>query len=189
MKRHQAGLAEFGFPNRQNTLMQIDVLRAAVTTNTSVNVPCAPPSKTAALEGEKDYAEWRAIKALCARATLEVLGIIRDSALWRSACSVTLFLIPAASAASWNRRLSWRVVIGLPGLWPGNNQRSATGVVESKPRRRVFHHWRNRSSISGDSMTLRSLRPLDCSTRMIFCALSMCLTFSLTTSPARSPQP
>src|SRR4029453_15295376 len=35
--------------------------------------------------------------------------------LWRSACSVTAFLIPAASAASWNRRLSWRVVIGLPG--------------------------------------------------------------------------
>jgi hypothetical protein len=32
--------------------------------------------------------------------------------LWRSACSVTPFLIPAASAASWNRRLSWRVVIG-----------------------------------------------------------------------------
>src|SRR5205807_3696065 len=26
-----------------------------------------------------------------------------------SACSVTPFLIPAASAASWNRRLSWRV--------------------------------------------------------------------------------
>jgi hypothetical protein len=38
-------------------------------------------------------------------------------------------------------------------------------------------------------MTLRSLRLLDCSTRMIFCALSMCLTFSLTTSPARRPQP
>jgi len=35
------------------------------------------------LEGEKDYAEWPAIKALCARATLEVLGIIRDSALCR----------------------------------------------------------------------------------------------------------
>src|SRR5580704_2762005 len=63
------------------------------------------------------------------------------------------------------------------------------GVVESKPRRRVFHHWRNRSSVSGESMTLRSLRPLDCSTRMIFCALSICLTFSLTTSPARRPQP
>src|SRR5450755_3617153 len=38
---------------------------------------------------------------------------------------------------------------------------------------------RSRSSVSGDSMTLRSLRLLDCSTRMIF-ALSMCLTFSLT---------
>src|SRR5439155_21017372 len=33
------------------------------------------------------------------------------------------------------------------------------------------------------------LAALDCSTRMIFCALSMCLTFSLTTSPARRPQP
>src|ERR1700738_1080534 len=32
--------------------------------------------------------------------------------LWRSACSVTPFLIPAASAASWKRRLSWQVVIG-----------------------------------------------------------------------------
>jgi hypothetical protein len=46
-----------------------------VTTNTSVNVPCVPPSMTAALEGEKDYPEWHAIKALCARATLEVLGL------------------------------------------------------------------------------------------------------------------
>src|SRR4029077_5300007 len=33
----------------------------------------------------------------------------------------------------------------------------------------------------------RLLRPLDCSTRMIFCALSICLTFSLTTSLARRP--
>jgi hypothetical protein len=61
---------------------------------------------------------------------------------------------------------------------------SAIRVVESKPRRRVFHHWRNRSSVSGDSKTLRSLHSLDCSTPMIFCALSMCKTFSLTTSPA-----
>src|SRR5258705_7435543 len=53
----------------------------------------------------------------------------------RSAWSVTPLRIPAASAASWNMRLSWRVVIGLPGLWPGNSQRSSTGVVESKPRR------------------------------------------------------
>src|SRR5258708_30101473 len=39
--------------------------------------------------------------------------------LWRRAGSVTPFLIPAASAASWNSRLSWRVVIGLPRLLPG----------------------------------------------------------------------
>src|SRR4029077_15610545 len=37
-------------------------------------------------------------------------------------------------------------------------------------------------------MTLRSLRPLDCSTRMIFCALSICLTLSLTTSLARKTE-
>src|SRR5450830_1227945 len=54
-----------------------------MTTNTSVNVPCVPPSKTAALEGGKDYAEWPLIKVLCAKTTLKVLGIIRDSALWR----------------------------------------------------------------------------------------------------------
>src|SRR6516165_7337923 len=35
-------------------------------------------------------------------------------------------------------------------------------------------------------MTFRSLRPLDCSIRMIFCALSICLTFSLTTSLAQA---
>src|ERR1700730_1441201 len=48
--------------------------------------------------------------------------------LWRSACSVTLFLIPAVSAVSWNRRLNWRVVIGLPGLRPGNSQREFARV-------------------------------------------------------------
>src|ERR1700686_4493865 len=106
--------------------------------------------------------------------------------LWRSAWSVTLFLIPAASAASWNRRLSWRVVIGLPGLRPGKSQRSSTKVVESKPRRGAFHHWRSRTSVSGDSMTLRSLRLLDCSTRMIFCALSVCLAFSLSLAGAQA---
>src|SRR5215467_13976377 len=99
---------------------------------------------------------------------------------WRSACSVTPFLIPAASAASWNSRLSWRVVIGLPRLWPGNSQRSSTGVPASSRDGRAFHHPRNRSSISAERMTLRSLRPFDCSTRMIFCALSICLTFSRT---------
>jgi site-specific recombinase XerD len=35
------------------------------------------------LEGEKDYAEWPLIKVLCAKTTLKVLGIIRDSALCR----------------------------------------------------------------------------------------------------------
>src|SRR5271166_2362005 len=34
--------------------------------------------------------------------------------LWRSACSVTAFLIPAASTASWNRRLNWRVTLPKP---------------------------------------------------------------------------
>src|SRR6266853_6778279 len=107
--------------------------------------------------------------------------------LWRNECSVTLFLIPAASAASWNRRLNWRGVSGLPGLRPGNSQRSCAGIPASARDGRAFHHWRNRSSVSGDSMTLRSLRPLDCSMRMILCALSICLTFSRTTSPARRP--
>src|SRR6516165_9383164 len=108
--------------------------------------------------------------------------------LWRSACSVTPLRIAAASAASWNRRLSWRVVIGLPGLRPGNSQRSCMGVVESKSGRRVFHHWRNRLSVSGDSMTLRSLRLFDCSIRMIFCALSMCLCCSVSVMAAACAQ-
>src|ERR671918_2380365 len=43
--------------------------------------------------------------------------------LWRSECTVTGLRMPAASAVSWNRRLSWRVVIGLRGLPPGNSQR------------------------------------------------------------------
>ena len=32
--------------------------------------------------------------------------------LCRSPCSVTRFLIPAASAALWNSRFSWRVLVG-----------------------------------------------------------------------------
>src|SRR6267378_1945506 len=104
-------------------------------------------------------------------------------------CSVTFFLIPAASAVSWNRRLNWRVVIGLPGLRPGNNQRSSSGTPVSQRVGRTFHHCRNRSSILGDSITFRSLRPLDCSMRIILCALSICLTFNRTTSLARRPPP
>src|SRR4051812_20572486 len=37
--------------------------------------------------------------------------------------------------------------------------------------------------------TCRSLRPFDCTTRMIICSLSMSPARSRTTSPARSPQP
>ena len=36
-----------------------------------------------------------------------------------------------AASKRWNRRLNWRVVIGLPGLRPGNSQRSCNGVVAS----------------------------------------------------------
>src|SRR5271165_3352842 len=82
--------------------------------------------------------------------------------LWRSACSVTVFLIPAASAASWNRRLSWRVVIGLLAALPdfllGKSQRSCTGIPASPRDGRSFHHCRSRSSVLEESMTLRSLR-------------------------------
>src|SRR5439155_8254353 len=79
--------------------------------------------------------------------------------LWRSACSVTLFLIPAASAASWKRRLNWRVVIGLPAPLPdfllGNSQRSWRGVPASPRDGRSFHHCRNKSRVSGDRRALK----------------------------------
>src|SRR5437868_3014111 len=54
--------------------------------------------------------------------------------LWRNACRVTLFLIPASLAVSWNRRLSWRVVIGLPGRRPGNTLR-AVDMLDLQPDR------------------------------------------------------
>src|SRR5450631_2447097 len=72
-----------------------------------------------------------------------VLISVSSSSRWvaklcRSACSVTFFLIPAASAVSWNRRLNWRVVIGLPGLRPGNNQRCSSGTPVSQRVGRTF---------------------------------------------------
>src|SRR5436305_3368142 len=83
-------------------------------------------------------------------------------------------------AAAWQARLSWRVVIGCTGSRPGNSQ----------PRgRAAFHQARSRSSRCGDSMTLRSLPPLPCSTRMIMRWLSMSETLSETTSLARRPAP
>src|SRR5215471_1548642 len=68
--------------------------------------------------------------------------------------------------------------MGWAGSWPGNSQ----------PRgRATFHQARSRSSRLGESMTLRSLPPLPCSTRMIMRLLSMSETLSETTSAARSP--
>src|SRR6202047_2458478 len=55
--------------------------------------------------------------------------------LWRSACSVTPFLIPAASAASWNRRLSWRVVIGFSRRRAGKQPTFFQGRSRIVPRR------------------------------------------------------
>ena len=43
----------------------------------------------------------------------------------------TRFLMPAASAVSWNRRLSWRVVRCSPCRRPGNSQRSCGGTPAS----------------------------------------------------------
>ena len=40
----------------------------------------------------------------------------------RSVCGDTRFPSPAASAAMWQTRLSWRVVIGSSGSRPGNSQ-------------------------------------------------------------------
>src|SRR3984893_5302231 len=57
--------------------------------------------------------------------------------LWRSACSVTPLRIPAASAASWNRRLSWRVVIGFAGPLAGKQPafRHGSRGIETPPAR------------------------------------------------------
>jgi hypothetical protein len=46
-----------------------------------------------------------------------------------------------------------------------------------------------RSRTSAGSITCRSLRPFDCTMRMIICSLSMSPARSRTTSPALSPQP
>src|SRR6478752_5037144 len=42
--------------------------------------------------------------------------------LWRKVCGVTRLAISAMWAAAWQARVSWRVVIGLAGFWPGNSQ-------------------------------------------------------------------
>src|ERR1700674_4581649 len=80
--------------------------------------------------------------------------------LWRNVCSVTPFLIPAASAASWNKRLSWRVVIGLPAdFLLGNNQRSrrGTGGTHLPPLPQQAEHLLRQHHIA----VLAALRLLD----------------------------
>ncbi|MGY3081243.1 hypothetical protein ACVWZZ_007651 [Bradyrhizobium sp. LM6.10] len=51
-------------------------------------------------------------------------GVVQtaEAKLWRKVCGVTRFVISAISAATWQARVSWRVVIGLVGFWPGNSQ-------------------------------------------------------------------
>src|ERR1035437_10377567 len=54
----------------------------------------------------------------------------------RSAGSVTPLRIPAASAASWNRRLSWRVVIGFrPLAWKQPALLHGSCGIETPPAR------------------------------------------------------
>src|SRR5208282_191114 len=72
---------------------------------------------------------------------------------------------------------------------PGNNQRCSGATPVSCLVDRAFHHCRNRSRISAGSITCRSLRPFDCTMRMIICSLSMSHARSRTTSLARNPQP
>jgi hypothetical protein len=59
-----------------------------------------------------------------AAAFLIAWGVVptAEAKLWRKVCGVTRFVISAISAAAWQARVSWRVVIGLVGFWPGNSQ-------------------------------------------------------------------
>src|SRR5712671_6930548 len=73
--------------------------------------------------------------------------------LWRSVCGLTRLVRPAARAASSTTRASWRVLIGLTGFWPGNNQPPGNIAPWRRPS---SHHVLSRVSRSGDSMALRS---------------------------------
>src|SRR5882672_9062327 len=106
--------------------------------------------------------------------------------LCRSVCGATRFLIPAASAAAWTARLSWRVESGSIGLRPGNSQPCGSSTPSRRPSR---HQARRSSSSCGDSMACRSLRPLPRSTRSSMRSESISPTLSATTSETRSPAP
>jgi hypothetical protein len=127
------------------------------------------------------------------QAWISLISVPRSSRwvakLCRSVCSVTRLRMPAALAASWNSRPSCRVVIGRPGTRPGKSQRSCGAMPASWFVGRSTHHCRDSARTQGGSITCRSLRPLDCTMRMMFCALSMSPARSLITSPARRPQP
>jgi hypothetical protein len=66
--------------------------------------------------------------------------------LWRSECRLTRFLMPAASAVSWNRRLSWRVVALSTRYRPGQSPAVAAdkyggmGPLDRKGIDRVAGH-------------------------------------------------
>src|SRR5271170_4296760 len=106
--------------------------------------------------------------------------------LCRNVCGDTRFLIPAASAAAWTARLSWRVHSGSTGLLPGNSQPRGSNTPSRRPSR---HQARSSSSSCGDSMAWRSLRPLPRSTRSSMRSESTSPTLSATTSETRSPAP
>ena len=72
------------------------------------------------------------------------------------------------------------------GLRPGNSQPLGNILPCAWATR---HHARSRSSSTGESMAQRSLRPLPCSTRSVMRSPSTSVTFSATTSLARSPAP
>ncbi|TCK19683.1 hypothetical protein EV667_4133 [Ancylobacter aquaticus] len=71
--------------------------------------------------------------------------------LCRRVCMKTRLSSRATEAAILHARSSCRVVMGWPGSRQGNSQSCG---------RRSFHRRRSRSSRSGASITLRSLRPL-----------------------------
>ena len=74
----------------------------------------------------------------------------------------------------------------LDRLRPGNSQPWGSITPRRLPSR---HHSRSSSSSCGDSIALRSLRPLPCSTRISMRVLSMSPTLSAATSDTRRPAP
>src|SRR5437660_5079709 len=71
--------------------------------------------------------------------------------LCRSVCGDTRFLIPAASAAAWAARLSWRVESGSTGLRPGINpprQQHAEPPAFPPPGAQQFEQLRRQHGVT-----------------------------------------